>query len=62
MSMRYSKPYYSQLHINHFELLCLVDDPVFQVCSRFHLLVKILSLTRLIRVMFKICLNWLDSK
>jgi hypothetical protein len=31
VSAKYSRPYHSQLHSNQFELLCIDDDPVFQV-------------------------------
>ena len=31
VSVKYSKPYHSQLHANQIELLCIDDDPVFQV-------------------------------
>ena len=30
-SLKYTKPLHSQLHTNQFELLCIDDDPVFQV-------------------------------
>ena len=33
MSLRYSKPHHSQLHANQYELLCIDDDPVFQVVN-----------------------------
>ena len=31
VSLKYSKPHHSQLYENQFELLCVDDDPVFQV-------------------------------
>lgn len=33
VSVKYSKPYHSQLHAHQFELLCIDDDPVFQVVN-----------------------------
>ena len=33
MSLKYSRPHHSQLYANQYELLCIDDDPVFQVVN-----------------------------
>ena len=42
MSLKYSKPHHSQLHANQYELLCIDDDPVFQVVNISNLSPKVI--------------------